>query len=220
MKPHLRSISVLPALASALTTLAVVAGTFGPRALDADGDAANRGEKAQIAAASPNAVRAYARIGRDAASPSGWAAFISAENPSDEAIGVDAELAVSEAVGGEMSRMGPMPRVKFEQKIHLDVGAKGKAEFKVAIPKGKLRISGGKVARSASASVFVASIVRPDGTVVAGVKRGYGRAGPGPRLGYGEKLLFGEDEPVVAAASPPEPATEAPAPAPQQAQAN
>jgi len=159
--------SFAPALGAALVAASVVAGTLGARDLDADGAASVRAERARIAAASPEAVRVYARLMRDKASPSGWSALVTGENPADEEVGVDGELALTEMVGGEMSRAGPTPTVRYRDKIHLDLAAHGKAEIKVAIPKGTLRSLGARMAVSTSARVAVASIRKADGTVVA-----------------------------------------------------
>ncbi|MSQ84710.1 MAG: hypothetical protein EXR77_17870 [Myxococcales bacterium] len=167
-----------PALAAALVTFAIVGGTFGPRTLDADGDDVAKAEGVRIAAASPDTVRSYARMIRDAKSPSGWSATITAENPSDEAIGIDAELAIYESAGGEMSRSGPVSVVKYTQKIHLQVAANGKTSLTVAVPKGKLStVKNARMARSASAGVTVAQIVRADGTVIAAAERTVRQAG-------------------------------------------
>ena len=212
---HFSQHSFSPALASALTTFSLVAGTLGPRALDADGDDATQAEKAQIAAATPDTVSAHARIAKDPASPSGWSAYLSAENPSDEAIGIDTELAISETVGGEMSRSGPRPSVKFEQKIHLDLVAHGKVEFKVAVPKGKLTVTADKLARSAFASVYVVKVIKADGTVIAAAPRYPTMARRMPIIR--EPLLL--DEPAAPVVARQNAAPEVVPPPPQAAQA-
>lgn len=166
--------SLKPFVTSAFTAFALVAGAFGPRALDADSDGAAKAEKAAIAAATPKTIKTYAKLQRDPKSASGWAAIVTVENPSDEEVGVVADLAVSEMVGGEMSRAGPMPTVRFEQKIDVKVAAHGQAQVAVAVPKGKLVLRSGKMARSASASAYVQEIRHADGTVVKAEPPRYG----------------------------------------------
>jgi len=154
-------------VATAAMSAVVALSLLGPRALDADGDDATRGEKARIAAAMPDRIRASAKLVRDAKSPSGWSAVLSAENPTDEDAEIHTDLAIYEARGNEMSREGPVAMVRHEAPVKLALKARSKAEVSVAVPKGKLSTARAKVMRQAYATVVVRQLVRPDGTVVA-----------------------------------------------------
>ncbi len=159
--------SATSGFATAALTAVVALSLLGPRVLDADGDDATRGEKARIAAAMPERIRAQARLVRDAKSPSGWSTVLWAENPTDEDAEIHTDLAIYEARGNEMSREGPVAQLRHEAPVRLTVKAHNKAEVRVAVPKGKLSAAKVRAMRQAYATVVVRQLVRPDGTVVA-----------------------------------------------------
>ncbi len=153
--------------ATAALTAVVALSVLGPRPLDADGDDGTRSEKARIAAAMPDRIRASAKLVRDAKSPSGWSAVLSAENPTDEDAEIHTDLAIYEARGNEMSREGPVAQLRHEVPVKLTVKAHGNAEARIAVPKGKLSTAKARIMRQAYATVVVKQLIRPDGTVVA-----------------------------------------------------
>lgn len=173
----MKNTSTMTGILGGLAAASLSLGTFAARPLDADDDAARNADKVRLAAVTPETVRAWGRVTKDPASPSGWSAEINLGNPSKEAVGLDTEVEVAESRGGAMSRMPAPPVVKYHTKAHVELVAGADVKQLLPIPKGVLSLKGARFVRPTSVRVYVQALRHADGTVVAAKPRPVGPMG-------------------------------------------